>query len=242
MTDKLDARALEGMTDEELEALKEDDEGTESEEEAGDDAGEELRRDPTPLLDTRVPEDLPERLAALDEEKAELVSRFDDGELTAREYSDRLQAIADKRSDVEWMRRKADFAKEAHETAITKNWENAVSKFMTTTGKDITAKGEAALLAFDSYVKRVTSDPSNSRLSDRAQLAKAHKAFRADFGKLPAARSHSAYDAEPGSAADHARDSADFARLDRLADSDPIAYEKAIERMSPEEADKYLKL
>lgn len=238
MTDKIDQHALSQLTEEERLALDEDDTLSDT---SADDA-EELRRDPTPLLDTHVPADLPQRLAALDEEKTELVQKFDYGEISAREYSDGLQVIADKRSDVEWMRRKADFAREQHELAITKNWNKTVEEFMTTTASDITAKGEAALLAFDSYVRKVTADPSNARLSDRAQLAKAHKLFVADFGKLSAARRASDYGAEPGSAADHARDSRDFAHLDRLADSDPIAYEAAIARMSPDDIDKYLKL
>jgi hypothetical protein len=240
---KDDARAMDGLTDQEIEALKdegeEDDAVSEDADTSADDA-EELRRDPAPLLETRIPADLPQRLAALDQEKAEIVARFDEGELTAREYSDGLEAIADKRSDAEWEKRKAAFAREAHEAAIEGAWNREVDKFMRGPAKDIAAKGEAALLAFDSYVKRVTGDPANARLSDRAQLQKAHKLFQADF-KLSAARSASAYDSGPGSASDHAMDAHDFARLDKLMESDPLAYEKAIERMSAAEVDEYLR-
>ncbi|CAJ0860622.1 hypothetical protein AMST5_01319 [freshwater sediment metagenome] len=154
------ARAMDGRTDEELEALKDtdgEDEGDVDADTSSDDA-DELRRDPAPLLDTHVPADLPQRLAVLDEEKAALVQKFDDGEITAREYSEGLEAIADKRNDADWTRRKAEFAREQHQAAVNRNWENSVSKFMTTTGKDITARGEGALLAFDSYVKKVTID------------------------------------------------------------------------------------
>lgn len=202
----------------------------------------ELRRDPAPLLDISIPRDLPQRIAALDEEKAELVYRFDSGDIAAREYADGLQQIADRRSDVEWMRRKAELARESHERAINGNWDAEVKLFMTTTAKDIAEKGEAALLAFDSYVKKVTSDPANARLSDRAQLAKAHKLFEADFGKLPASRAQRAYEPTPRARAEEPTvDTGRFADLDGLADSNPRAFEKAIARMSEAEREAYLR-
>ncbi|RTL88120.1 MAG: hypothetical protein EKK29_05975 [Hyphomicrobiales bacterium] len=257
MTDKLDDKALSHLTPAERELLADDDalleplDAKESAPETAHDSAsradhggdeEELPNDPAPILDTRAPEDLPQRLVALDEQKAELVSRFDDGELTAREYSDALEAIADQRDDVRWQSRRAEFAREQQEQAIEHNWNREVESYMRGPAKDITAKGEAALLAFDAYVKKITADPANARLSDKAQLAKAHKLFLADFdgfGRLPASRSPRAYEPEPGSRADHSRDAADFAALDRLAETDPRAYERRISRMSADERQAY---
>ncbi|MGJ0505774.1 MAG: hypothetical protein ACR652_01305 [Methylocystis sp.] len=267
MTDKLDQHALAHLTDEERKLLAEEGDtllecalvpdagtnvhgaprGSEPEPEhasrapradrGGDE--DELRRDPTPLLDTNVPHDLPQRLAALNAQEAGLVARFDDGEITAREYSDGLQAIADKRSDIEWMRRKAEFAREQHETAINRNWGREVERFLTGPAKDIAEKGEGALLAFDSYVKKVTSDPANARLSDRAQLMKAYKAFEADFGKLPASGVRRA-NVDRARAEEPTRGGNDS--MERaLAGNDQKGFNRAFARMSPEEQDEWLR-
>ncbi|RTL81293.1 MAG: hypothetical protein EKK29_18265 [Hyphomicrobiales bacterium] len=203
---------------------------------------EELRNDPAPILDTRAPEDLPQRLAALDEQKAELVSRFDDGELTAREYADGLQAIADQRNDLAWERRKAEFARETRDKAIESNWNRAVESFMRGPAAHITEKGEGALLAFDTYVKKVTSDPANSRLSDKAQLTKALKAFEADFGKLPASRAQRASSGSRAVVDDAPAHGGGNDSMERaLAANDQKGFNRAFARMSPEEQDEWLR-
>ena len=66
---------------------------------------------------------------------------------------------------------------------------------MTTTAKAIIDKGEPALLAFDAIVKKVTADPANQRLSDRAQLAKASKSFQKDFGAAFSGSSRDSWEA-----------------------------------------------
>jgi hypothetical protein len=84
-------------------------------------------------------------------------------------------------------------------------------------------------------------DPANQRLSDRAQLEKARKAFMADFGdgfsgKAPVARQD---DWSPAAEAESMGDGGKFAVLDRLAESDPRAFENAIGRLSREDQDRY---
>lgn len=275
------------MTDEERALLEEDatlteDVGDDAEDEAddeseADDAGKkadekpageektaeeqedeaELRRDPAPLLSTEAPKDIETRLTALADEKAALIQKFDDGEITAREYSDGLEEISQKRNDIDWEKRKAEIGREAHERAITDAWERDVSDFMSTTARKIAEKGEPALLAFDSYVKKVTGDPQNARLSNRAQLEKAHKAFMADFGGTFGGDPKS----DPKTAADSPKpkkerlvpptlarvpasdmenvDEGKFAALDRLANTDPLAYQKRIAKMSAAEREEY---
>jgi hypothetical protein len=218
--------------DAEIEAVEKAERGEPEQAKASEpDPESELRRDPTPLLDTEAP-DIAPHLAALAEQKAKIVESFDNGEITAREYSDALEAISDRRDDLRFLRRKAEFAKEQNKRAIDAAWGNAVDRFMKTTGKGINT--DARRIAFDEYVKRVTGDAAFSHLSDRAQLAKAHKLFLKDFGGSnlsagaddpPASRGIS-----PG----------DFAALDRLADSDPAAFEKRIASMSEEAREAYL--
>lgn len=96
-------------------------------------------------------------------------------------------------------------------------------------GKGI-ASSEAKKIAFDSYVKRVTGDSANARLSDRAQLEKAHKAFLADFG--------GSFSRQAGKEASPSRETggSDFAAIDRL---EGLAYERAIAKMTPAEREAY---
>lgn len=159
-----------------------------------------------------------------------------DGEITAAEYRDGLRQAADAREELRWKQRKADLAREFTETAESNAWYSAVDKFMGTTGAGI-AKNEAATIAFDQYVKKVTSDPANQKLSDRAQLEKAHKLFVADFGAAFGGPAHQP--AGDGGRGDLG--GGKYAALDRLAESDPMAYERALAKMSDAEQAEYLR-
>jgi hypothetical protein len=84
---------------------------------------------------------------------------------------------------VRWQQRKAELADDMKRQAEDRQWSAAVSDFMAGPGADI-AKSRAALVAFDEFVKHVTADPANARLSDRAQLDKAFKLFNADMNSI----------------------------------------------------------
>lgn len=259
-TDRVDEDEADDDDEEDEEARKAAEEAAAKKADEEEEEEVDLRRDPAPLIGTEEPKDIEERLTALAEEKAALVQKFDDGEITAREYSDGLEAISDKRNDIQWEKRKAEIGREAHERAITDAWDRDVAEFMSTTAKKIAEKGEPALLAFDSYVKKVTGDPKNARMSNRAQLEKAHKAFLADFDGFGTAPKPNPKEKDGGDppkpAAKKERvipptlarvpaadlediDEGKFAALDRLADTDPLAYQKRIARMTPSEREEY---
>jgi len=189
----------------------------------------ELRRDPSPAFHVQIPHDAAERLAELSQARADVVRMFEDGEITAREYSDGLERISDRREDIKTRQRMASAAKESHERALDSEWRSNVDRFMAGAGKNIKARGEAAMIAFDSYVQKVTGDAANSRLSDRAQLAKAHKAFLADFG--------GSFGGDTSSA--HVNGGSDFAALDRLAESNPREFERRVAGMTDDEREAY---
>jgi hypothetical protein len=188
----------------------------------------EQRIDPKPILDTSEPENATERLAALSEQKAALVQKFDDGEITAREYSDALETLSDRREDIKFAQRKARMASEQVEYVKDSAWWSAVDKFMAGPGRDI-AKNDARKIAFDEYVKKVTGDAANARLSDKAQLELAHRMFKADFGGGFGGDSSSA----------HGSGGSDFATLDRLAESNPREFERRVAKMTPAEREAY---
>lgn len=206
--------------------------------------------------------DLSAEIQRLDDSEIELGRRFDEGEITTNEYREGMKRLGAERENLNWQTRKAELASEMTETMQKQAWDAAVSEFMTGVGSHLT-KSEALLHGFDNAVRRVTADPSNHKLSDRAQLEKAYNLFweesrlaglnfenavkksprtqpaqpqrqRDDSGKfvptlakIPAADTD---DLEGGK----------WAALDRLAETDPIALEKAMAKMPPAELEAYM--
>jgi hypothetical protein len=229
------------------------------EDESGDDTGE-TAENPAPPLRAVVPKDAKERLETLEADEAKLEDQFNDGDITAKEYRTGLRKIEDERKDVEWAVKKAELATEMQREAIDNLWEKDVGDFMRTTAAPI-AKSETLLTAFDVHVKRVTGDPENGKLSNRAMLAKAYKDFQAELAPLtgksdaPDPKGGKASDPQPekrrpgvpptlarvpAAELEDTGDGGRFAALDRLADENPVAYEKALAAMSPAEQAAYL--
>jgi hypothetical protein len=198
----------------------------------------EFRADPALILTARAPDNAAAVLDRVDQFEELIQTQFEDGEITSQKYRDGLRQAAEKREEVNWAQRKAELAREMDEQAKETAWYREVDRFMSTTGAAI-AKSEAVKIAFDEHVKAVTSDPANQNLSDRAQLEKAHKLFMADMGEAfgaPSARQPASHgecsDMDGGGR---------FAALDRLAETDPMAYERAVAKMSEAEQAAYLR-
>lgn len=236
-------------------APKGSDAGTEAQAGAQDEAPE-LAEPILPPLRARAPENVDELYAAISAEEDSLAQKFDDGDITAREYRESMNKLTAQREEVNWNKRKADLAREMEDTAKANAWEKEVGDFMTTTAAHIT-KSRAAMIAFDDVVKKVTSDPANLNLSDRAQLDKAYKIFMSEVGeafgiqpqqsqqtKATALAPKAARNIPPTLAKVPASDMEDldggkFAALDRLAAADPVAYESAVAKMSEAERAQY---
>jgi hypothetical protein len=209
-------------------------------------------------LRAKAPEKAEEAIAAIRAEEEELATKFDDGEITAREFRDGLNKLGERREELNWSKRKAELAGEMSRQAQENAWHAEVRDFMTTTGANI-AKSKAAMIAFDEVVKAVTADPANQKLSDRAQLDKAFKLFMDDVGGALGAKVEAPAPKPKGEAAvkkervvpptlakmpaaePESTDGGKYAALDRLAISDPLGYEKAIAKMSETEQAEYLR-
>lgn len=216
------------MTPEERAALAEDDAPQAAAHEADE---EELRARPVAPFAAAAPPDADAHLKIVADYEARAEQMFEDGDISASEYRQAMREVADKRDELKWAKHKADLADQMQKQAEDRAWSKAVREFMSGPGAAIN-KNEAMKRAFDGYVQAVTGDAANAHLSDKAQLAKAHRLFLADmaaqgvqFGALPGAR-------DAGST--------DFAQIDRMIDSDPLRAEEALARMSPEEVERYL--
>jgi hypothetical protein len=176
---------------------------------------------PPPLLRAEALDAGP-LLAELASHQDAWAARFDDGDITAKEYAAGLERLADKREEIRWTSRKAELANEMAESQRFNQWAGAVKDFMETTGKQIATNGPL-LVAFDAEVRKAHADPANRGLSDKAILAKAHRKFRNDldttFGR-----------SETSMGGGHVS-------LDKLG---PIELEDALLHMTPEERQAYL--
>lgn len=207
-----------------------------------------------PPLRAKAPENVEEIISAISAEEDALAQKFDDGDITAREYRDGLNKLSNQRDEIRWDQRKADLAREMEDTAKANAWQREVQDFMTSTAANIT-KSHAQMVAFDDIVKKVTADPANLNLSDRAQLEKAYKIYMDDVGAALGVQSTPPKAAQQTpqravrnvpptlarvpAAEPESLDGGKYAALDRLAAADPIAYEAAVAKMSESERSQY---
>lgn len=217
------------MTPEERAALAEDDAPQVAAPEADE---EELRTDPVAPFAAAAPPEADAHLKIVADYETRAEQMFGDGDITAAEYRRAMREAADKREEINWSRHKADIADTMQRQAEDRAWGKAVREFMSTTGATIN-KNESMKRAFDGYVQAVTGDAANAHLSDKTQLAKAHRLFIADMA------AQGVEFGAPGGARD-AGSTTDFAQIDRMIDSDPLRAEEALARMSPEEIERYL--
>lgn len=256
------------LTDAEREALKEDEadadegEGEEGAGEAKPEAGAEAPAAPSrddgtppdaepatgPLIPAGDTEAAKARLTAIAGERDALAERFDDGDLTAKEYSAALKALEDEAREMDWTLRKAALSAEVQEQQVKLAWQKDCTDFLTQ--HPYIKANETRFNSFDLVVRQITGDPANDNLTGPQKLAKAHEQWRNDLGigkpaappptKPPRNLPPSMHNI-PASAVE-STDDGRFGALDRLADTDPIAYEKRFAALSEAEQNAYLSI
>jgi hypothetical protein len=222
---------------------------------AGEGAGEgaDAEGQPRPVLVAEAPADAEARLKQIADKRAELRKQYDDGDITFEEYDGAKDSLNAEERKIERAVDKATLAAELTQQQAKNEWETTVSGFLA--ANDSYKKNPVLYRALDSEVKRVASEESAKNLSFRQILDKAHEAVSSAFG-VPAAKPA---DPKPADAANKGRkqpelpptlrkvpaaESADtsgnkYAALDRLLETDPIAYENALAKMTKAERDAY---
>lgn len=190
----------------------------------------EFQEDQLPILRAEAPNAGP-MLSQLAAYQDEWTAKFDDGDITAKEYAAGLNKLADQREEIRWASRKAELSQQLAQDAQLNRWSKAVKEFMATDGKQIAANVDARgapgalLIGLDAAVKKAHGDPANRGLSDKAILAKAHREFTNEL--------HSTFgqsERPTGGAA-----------LGALSKLGPIELEDALLQMTPQEREAYLR-
>lgn len=207
-----------------IEALAEDTAATET-------VAEDTAPEPgTAIPEWQMPENHEERLAEFDTQAEELVAQFDAGEIRASDFHKQLAQINVQRAD---LARQVDRAEISSDMQITAWVNDTVARFLRQHPQY--QNNATAFGMLDTEVKRLQLESDNP--FDPAHLQNAHANLQAAATAVGAPRATTAYDF--GGQIEN-QTAGRFARLDRLASSDPLAYEETLAKMSPAERDEYL--
>lgn len=202
-----------------------------------------------PLLVAEPPADADTKLAEIATKKEALITQFDDGDITAKEYQQQLDALSKQEREVELAIHKAQLAAEMEQQRQRNEWTTTVNSFIE--ANPIYKENVRLYRALDQEVRDVANSEEGKTLSGAKILAKAHENLAQAFGfattkpagDKPAGKPKA--DLPPSLHGVPAADANDvqggkYAALDRLASTNPIAYEEALMKLSDSERDSYL--
>ena len=204
------------------------------------------------VLRPSAPEGAADRLKAIDTERTELAQKFDDGELTGKEFREADKKLEEERAGLAWAIQKDELAGELNSQQRERDWFREVNEFVAAHPE--VKENETLWAAFDLHVRKVTGSEDAKGLSDRKMLAKAFDGWKKDLGRdkpaAPAPKVEPKPTAErpalpptlrnaPAAEAPNASDG-EFEALDRLANTDPLAYEAAMAKLSDAQRERYL--
>ncbi|MBO3760365.1 hypothetical protein [Ciceribacter sp. L1K22] len=210
-----------------------------------------------------LPPDIDDKIKAIDEQMDDLAAKFDEGELTGKEFREQTRTLGDQRDELKQVKIKAEIQKE---TAI-ETWYDEVGAFL---GKPENAAFKSPILQgmLDTEVKRLQSEATNPL--NPAILAKAKAniageikaAFGIDVDPGKPGKKDAAPDGKgkadpktppkkrpemppnlgnvPSADITESDDGGEFAYLERLMNTDSLEYEKALAKLSPEQQDRWL--
>lgn len=203
---------------------------------------------PAPLLVAQVPADVDAKLAEISEQKNALLDQFDSGDITAKEYQQQLDALAKSERQIERQQDRAELAASMEEQRLKNEWDRTCNEFLA--GNAVYKDNPRLYKALDAEVRELANKPDTANWSGPKILAEAHKNLKEAFGfqdgtKPPPKEIKPARELPPNLAKVPAADVEStsgnrYAVLDRLANSDPIAYEETLNKMSASERDAYL--
>lgn len=195
-----------------------------------------------------VPEGAGDRLAALDAEKAGLVTKFQDGEIDMAEFMAENSRIDGERLQLVVAQENSKFAESQNKSQRDQRWAWEQERFFGQEKATI-YKDPVILAALDASVKQLAADPKNAKKPAGFFLEEADRQVRNRFnvGDAPAAPNKTPRQPDLSRvpktlaqlpAAEMSETGAEeFAYLDKL---DGIALEQALRKMTPEQEARYL--
>lgn len=208
-----------------------------------------------PVLVAQVPADLDAKLADIATKKEALITAFDDGDITAKEYQVQLDAIGKEERKIERDVDKAQLAAEMDQQRQQNDWVATVNNFIANTDYSSNPRLNRAL---DMEVRDVAVSEEGKTMNGLQILQRAHANLvdaglvKAASGAAPAAapaKTVAPKVAKPNlppnlahvpAAATEDTSDGRFSNLDRMASSDPLAYEAQLAKLSESDRAAYL--
>lgn len=208
----------------------------------------EVTPQPAPILIAPQPEDAEAKLNEIATKKDALLTQFDDGDITAREYQKQLDELSKQERSIERQQDRAELAASMEQQRLQNEWTSTCNTFVDT--HPIYKDNPRLYKALDAEVRELAAKPETANWSGQKFLDEAHKALKQAFGLQdgepgkPTPKS-TTRDLPPNLAKVPAANLEDtsggrFAVLDRMANSDPMGYEDALAKMSEAERTAYL--
>lgn len=212
---------------------------------------------PAPILIAQAPADADAQLAQIATDKAALIDKWENGEVTGKEYQQQLDALNEKQSDIKAQVREADLAQKLEAQRVQNQWVADCNRFLADHPEYQDTNGERRKL-MDETIMALARMPSNQGLSNEKALAKAHRMVQMELGEVaPAANTPAA----PQKVTQHKvpkpeippnvgtmpaasmndTTGGEFAALDALAKTDLAGYEAAVEKLSDAQRARYFR-
>lgn len=202
---------------------------------------------PAPILVAQAPEDAEARLKDIADQKEALLTQFDDGDITAREYQKKLDELSKQERSIELDLREAQLAIKMEAQRAQNDWIATCNAFIE--ANPVYKENARLYRALDQEVKDLAAKEETANWSGQKFLEEAHKELAKAFN-LPAANNTKSAKrptdnlppnlAKVPAADVNDTDGGQFAVLDRLANTDPLAYEEALARMPQAQRDAYM--
>jgi len=207
------------------------------------------------------PADAAEKLAQIATDKAALAEKFDAGEITGSEFQTQLDTLNGDKQKIDMAVNNAELSAQLERNRAQQAWDAQCDTFFKEPAASIYTDA-ATFAVFNENVKAMAPMPRNRGLSERQLLEKVDALTRAELG-LPARAATAAAAPAPAAAPKPAAPPApkafaptlgalptadvtdtsggQYAHLDRLAGTDPIAYEAEVAKLSDSARDAYFK-
>lgn len=215
---------------------------------------------PQPVFKPVATEELKTKYDDIDKREEELIEKFEEGELTTREYNAQLRALNKERGDLDWLQRKDELNRESVEQLVMRQWNADINAFLPDHPE--ISENEENWNSFDVVLRQVTAvRMAEGKPYGTPELERAYRIWADERGIAPTKpakeepkqeqaaqqqpkQQQKALDIPPTlakvpAAAPEDTDDGKFAALDRLAESDPQKYQETIARMSADEYDAY---
>ncbi|QMV32681.1 hypothetical protein F1_00055 [Ralstonia phage Heva] len=220
----------------------------------GDDGAVDTGTKSMPVYVAEAPEDAEAKLKGLADKRADLRKQYDDGDITFDELESARDEITKEEKAIERAQLKAEMAAEMQQQQTINDWNRDVNSFLDANPEY--RASDVRYQALDMMVRKIGGAPEAAKMTGPQVLAKAHEELQKAFGVAAPAKKDEGngkgekkpppkVDVPPTLGKLPAAESNDtnggkYAALDRLLETDPLAHEDALMKISASERESYL--